>query len=589
MPDPDRDTRNGAHQATTQARLGLVVEGSLVEGLTARLDGATSVEDVRVGQFVRITGHRHDYFCLVTDVRLHATSADLLADPPLPADAFTRSVLAGTTAYGALAIQPMLMLPSDGAAAGDGTRAGAEAGAGARDGAGAAGPLPVRTIPPHFAEVFTATEADFDTVFGKDDGQHFEIGQPLDMDAPVRLNLARFVERSNGVFGKSGTGKSFLTRLLLCGIISSGAAVNLVFDMHSEYGWTSQSEDGRQVKGLRPLFGSQVQVYTLDPRSGSTNDGVIQVGLNEIEIEDIALLAEELRLNVTAVETAALCEARLGRDWIERLTADDADLAELNETVKAHDASLSALQRKLLQVRRLPFVRPHVTEKDSGLDKLIAALTQRQHVVLEFGQQRNLLAYMLAANVITRRIHQIWTERVEAHKQGKGQEPPQLTIVIEEAHKFLNSRAADQTIFGTIARELRKYNVTLLVVDQRPSGIDDEVLSQIGTRITCALNDEKDIDAVLAGVSGAGHLRAILASLDSRQQVMILGHAVPMPMALRTRLYDETFYAWVAKHPAPRQTRARQALPSASKPWGDDPIVTSVTPLRRYEDLFPDD
>ena len=69
-------------------------------------------------------------------------------------------------------------------------------------------------------------------------------------------------------------------------------------------------------------------------------------------------------------------------------------------------------------------------------------------------------------------------------------------ITIEEAHKFLNPRAASQTIFGTIARELRKFYVTLLVVDQRPSGIDDEVLSQIGTRITCALNDDKDIDAI---------------------------------------------------------------------------------------------
>ena len=91
-------------------RLGLIVEGSLVDGLRARLDGDQSVEDIRVGQFVRIVGQRHDYFCLVTDVRLDATNADLLADPPLPTDAFAMSVLAGTTAYGALAIQPMLML-----------------------------------------------------------------------------------------------------------------------------------------------------------------------------------------------------------------------------------------------------------------------------------------------------------------------------------------------------------------------------------------------------------------------------------------------------------------------------------------------
>ncbi len=157
-------------------------------------------------------------------------------------------------------------------------------------------------------------------------------------------------------------------------------------------------------------------------------------------------------------------------------------------------------------------------------------------------------------------------------------------ITIEEAHKFLNSRAASQTIFGTIARELRKYNVTLLVVDQRPSGIDDEVLSQIGTRITCQLNDDRDIDAVLAGVSGASHLRSVLATLDSRQQAMILGHAVPMPMALRTRTYDQTFYDWIA------QSSARHAtMPTPGRPWGQNPIASSARPLRSYEELFGKD
>src|SRR5258707_15880739 len=116
-------------------------------------------------------------------------------------------------------------------------------------------------------------------------------------------------------------------------------------------------------------------------------------------------------------------------------------------------------------------------------------------------------------------------------------------ITIEEAHKFLNSDAARQTTFGTIARELRKFYVTMLVVDQRPSGIDSEVLSQIGTRITCQLNDDKDIDAIFTGVSGGSHLRTVLATLDSREQALVLGHAVPLPMMVRTRKYDAPFYA----------------------------------------------
>jgi hypothetical protein len=162
---------------------------------------------------------------------------------------------------------------------------------------------------------------------------------------------------------------------------------------------------------------------------------------------------------------------------------------------------------------------------------------------------------MLVANIITRRIHRIWKERTERslNPAEQAERPRQLMITIEEAHKFLTATTSKQTIFGTIAREMRKYSVTLLVVDQRPSSIDDEVLSQLGTRITALLNDEKDIDAVFAGVSGSGGLKAVLATLDTKQQALVLGHAVPMPVVVRTRPYDADFYRAVGggyAHPA---------------------------------------
>ena len=74
------------------------------------------------------------------------------------------------------------------------------------------------------------------------------------------------------------------------------------------------------------------------------------------------------------------------------------------------------------------------------------------------------------------------------------------------------------------------------MVDQRPSSIDDEVLSQLGTRLTALLNDEKDIQAVLTGVSGTVGLRSVLACLDSKQQALILGHAVPLPVVIKSAL-----------------------------------------------------
>jgi DNA helicase HerA-like ATPase len=544
------------------SRLGLLVAGSVAEGLTARLDPAVAIEDVRLGKFVKIVGQKYEYFCLVTDVQLDSANNDVLRDPPgdpTKIDVFLRQVLSGTTTYALVKLKPELML--------------ANLAADVEFEEADLTPRPARTIPPHFSSISEATLGDFERVFGRDDGRnHFQIGQPIDMDVPVCLDLRRFVERSNGIFGKSGTGKSFLTRLILCGVIKAGAAVNLIFDMHSEYGWSAKNEEGTEVKGLSQLFGSRVAVYTLDMESsrgrGVKPAGEIKIALRELSVADIALLQDELRLHRTAVESAALCEDKLGEDWVARLLdMNGEELTDFANLEGGNHASLSALRSKLRLIDRLPFVERSLER--STLDQVIAQLERGQHVVLEFGRQRNLLAYILAANVITRRLHELWVKKTERYWNTKDEadRPRPLMITIEEAHKFLNSDAARQTTFGTIARELRKFYVTLLVVDQRPSGIDAEVLSQIGTRITCQLNDERDIDAIFTGVSGGPHLRSVLATLDSREQALVLGHAVPMPMMVRTRKYDPVFYNAV----------------------GVDEGALLAARARRYEEIFGDE
>jgi uncharacterized protein len=563
-------------------RLGIVVRGSLTDGLKARLDGLSSVEDMRVGKFVKVRGEKHDFFCLVTDVQLDASNDKVLADPPAENEPFLREVLAGTMTYGLIEVEPRLMLARDGAEA-----EGAEP-----------GPLPVRTIPTHFSTVFVADEADFERVFGEEGDDRFELGTPRDMDVPIRLNLRRFVERSNGVFGKSGTGKSFLTRMLLCGAIRGRVAANLVFDMHSEYGWECQTEERHFVKGLKELFPGQVWVYTLDPESARQRnvrpDGTITIGYEEIEVDDIELLRDELRLNPTAVESGNLVVQEHGPRWLRALLNMDSDnLRAFCEKTGANEASLSALRRKLVShLKPLPFLRPDATS--SALDEVIARLGMGQHVVLEFGQHRRLLPYMLVANIITRKLHGLWIRKMERFLQTKDEadRPVQLMITIEEAHRFLNSDAARQTSFGTIAREMRKFNVTLLVVDQRPSGIDPEVLSQLGTRITAQLSDDHDIEAIFTGVSGGAKLRNMLASLDSREEAMILGHAVPMPMVFRARKYDTAFYAAISPFAAQRDAVAPGARSGASHlrvvepPLPDEPA--RLVDERDYDELFPE-
>jgi DNA helicase HerA-like ATPase len=216
------------------------------------------------------------------------------------------------------------------------------------------------------------------------------------------------------------------------------------------------------------------------------------------------------------------------------------------------------------------FERWHfLVEESTGdsVQQIIKLLVeQKKNVVLEFGRYGNELeAYILVANYLTRRIRDLYVDMVERSLGDEAHKPPQLVITIEEAHKFLQPGIAGQTIFGTIARELRKYNVTLLVVDQRPSGIDEEVMSQIGTRVTALLDNERDINAVLTGINGAQSLREVLARLDTKQQAIIMGHAVPMPVVVKTRDYDQACYDAVTNEKTFTAQTAREKLGSSGK------------------------
>jgi DNA helicase HerA-like ATPase len=526
-------------------RLGIVVGGSLSKGLEVKLDPQTVIEGLAVGRYVVIhgrTGRR--FFSLINDVALDATNPLIEKTPPDVSDPFIAQIIRGTSTFGRIHVAPMLVLEP-----------------------GADEPKPVKTVPEHFSEVYEASPEEVALVFGREEQPgYFVIGEPLDMaGVPVTVNLERFVERSAGVFGKTGTGKTFLTRLLLAGIIQARVAVTLIFDMHNEYGWKSQDEARREVKGLRQLFETgEVAVFTLDEESsrrrGSKTDGAVYIGYDQIAPEDVDSLSALLALTDIQVGALYFLHRRLGGRWLARLLDEEDPLEELQEALEKgtlHGGTLGAIQRKLGLFRRFGFLRAAVPE--DPVQRILEYLDRGVNVVLEFGRYGNSLeAYILVANYITRRIHEHYVRRKEAALGGQGEEPRPLVITVEEAHKFLDPAVARHTIFGTIARELRKYNVTLLIVDQRPSGIDPEVMSQIGTRVTCLLDDEADIRAVFSGVAGAAPLREVLARLDTRQQALIMGHAVPMPVVVRTRSYDVAFYESVARRAAaPEDTLAR--------------------------------
>jgi uncharacterized protein len=124
---------------------------------------------------------------------------------------------------------------------------------------------------------------------------------------------------------------------------------------------------------------------------------------------------------------------------------------------------------------------------------------------------------------------------------GMGRQRP-LLMVFEEAHSYL-PRADGQFIHGyarrtvqRILKEGRKYGVGALVVSQRPSELDETVLSQCGTFFALRLTNSGDQACVSAAVPDeVAGLTNLLPALRTGE-ALVLGEALPIPSRVRIKL-----------------------------------------------------
>ena len=103
-----------------------------------------------------------------------------------------------------------------------------------------------------------ADRADITDIFGDEDWQKTCSAwvKLVSKATPSAWILKKFVKRSSGIFlALTGSGKSFLTRMILAGLIHDNTSSTLIFDMHNEYGPDSTSSDtGQPVFGLKGKF-----------------------------------------------------------------------------------------------------------------------------------------------------------------------------------------------------------------------------------------------------------------------------------------------------------------------------------------------
>ncbi len=544
-----------------RTQIGYLVGGGLKENFRVRL--TVSPQEMQEGAFVVIQSGLWNYYGIVTDIQLGATDprfADEQTEVRFPAH--IAQALHGQTLFANLEVLPNLMLevgPDEGTPEYKDWRGKIDAGL--KD---TPRILPVKNIPPHHARVSLANEGDIAEIFGDPNGDgNFVIGYTREQGHPVCINLDKFVQRSSGVFGATGSGKSFLTRLVLAGLMHHNKASVLVLDMHNEYGFDDVASDTKKaVTGLKTKFKSRVNVVGLGGGAtirGAVPDFNLEIAMSDISSSDVEMLSRELNLKETTPTVLNALFTTFGERWFAEfrdMNRDEVEIEDERGKIKkvpaegsvakwagANGVNVFAAEGLHDKLRRL-FNKHYIVEKPAAdsVAQIINALEGGKHVVLSFGDNESDLDYLLVSNLLTRKIRNAWEKKTNEFRSHGKAEPRPLIIVVEEAHKLLNREMASQTTFATIARELRKYYVTLLIVDQRPSQIYDEVMSQLGTRISGWLGDDLDIQAVLSGLSGRDSLRGMLARLQPKEEVLLLGWGVPMPLPVRSRRYDEAFW-----------------------------------------------
>ena len=137
-----------------------------------------------------------------------------------------------------------------------------------------------------------------------------------------------------------------------------------------------------------------------------------------------------------------------------------------------------------------------------------------------------------------------------------------ITIVCEEAHRYAprDKDAGFEPVkraLSRIAKEGRKYGVSLCVVSQRPSDLAPSLLSECNTLFALRMTSQEDQDIVRGALPEASHgLMKFLPALRNGEAIVV-GEGVSMPMR-------------ICFTPLPENSRPRSATASFSAAWSRD-------------------
>lgn len=384
-----------------------------------------------------------------------------------------------------------------------------------------------------------------------------------DQTAEAIAHGDRFFQRHAAILGSTGSGKSWAVALVLERAAQLKYPNLIVFDMHGEYAPLCTGENAIaqyfRIAGPGDLDAPDSNCLFL-PYWMLNRDEMLAMIVDRSD-QNAPNQASRFTVHVRDLKQQTL-EHEKKADIAKTFTVDSPipypferlmDLLNIDNTAKGVGKTgnpvkgdwegqltrfMSRLEAKF-QDRRYGFMfQPPAASAEYGwlsnmLGRLFAANGTGQGIkVIDFSEVPSDVL-PIVTGVLARLLYnvQFWMEPEARHP---------LTIVCDEAHLYLPVRDAAEAAerraleaFERIAKEGRKYGVSLLVVSQRPSDVSRTILSQCNNFLVLRLTNDQDQSVVKRLMpESMGGITDILPLLDTGE-ALLLGDSILLPTRIR--------------------------------------------------------
>ena len=417
----------------------------------------------------------------------------------------------------------------------------------------------VRSFPVLNEAIYNMSPDDLRLIFNKENSPCIEVGrlqQDNSIVAKVRTN--DLLSKHFAILGSTGSGKSCTVALVLQAILKeNGNAHVVLFDPHNEYsksfGEMAEviSNDSLDIPLWMFDFVETTELLTSDIEDHAREETEV---LHDILLKAKRLYDRSMKQGDTSSHTKMDdVEAELQR--ATHITLDSPVPYRIRDVLKLIDHQMGKLENnsnlgpyKRLK-RRIQMLmadpRYQFIFRNQASPLPIDNLVGRIFRIPVAGKPISILdfsgipseALNVVVSVVARLAFELatWSER----------RIPVL-LVCEEAHRYIPADKSlgfhsTRRIIGRIAKEGRKYGVSLGIISQRPSELEASTLSQCSTIFSMRLSNELDQNFVRAAVpDGAAELLSFLPSLGTAE-TMVFGESVNLPMRVILNTLEEEY------------------------------------------------